>query len=233
MTSALSTSLTAVELTARQLSAIDSWHRHRTRTQLGATSAAASREARMDLDRRLDVLRVQHDAIVAVTADELRDSVGPVRSAVPLRVVVGHRNAWFADRVITALRDAGAVVLGPFENGATVVGTCVATQADVVLLEERLAMMSGEDVVRAVRAYAPGAFVAVQVAGEDRVGPVLEAGASAAYPRRVAPLDVVADLVGRLAGTRELVDARPSSTPDTGVDRRRGGKVGSRPACPT
>lgn len=200
-------SLTAVELAARQLSAIDSWHHHRTRTKLAAASAAASREDRMDLDRELDVLRVQHDAIVAVTTDELTASVGPVRSDVPRRAVVGHRNAWFAEKVVACLRAAGVAVLGPFENGATVVGTCVATQPDLVLVEERLAMMGGEDVVRAVRAYAPGALVAVQVAYEDRLGPVLEAGAAAAYARRVPPLDVVADLVGRLAGARELVTA--------------------------
>jgi hypothetical protein len=53
-------------------------------------------------------------------------------------------------------------------------------------------MMSGEDVVREVRAFAPMTRIGAQVAYDDRIALMLEAGAHSAYTRRVPPADVAA-----------------------------------------
>jgi len=59
-----------------------------------------------------------------------------------------------------------------------------------------LPMLSGVDVVREVRAYAPGTVVAAQVAYDEDVAEMLDAGARAVYTRRVPPAEVALGLWG-------------------------------------
>lgn len=188
-----------LELASMQLRAIDMWHRARRMAEDAAAASAKSREMRMDLDRRLEVLRAQHEAIVARTESSLASSVRVIRGTAPLRAVVGHRNQWFGDKICGDLTRRGVEVVGRFENGAEVVGATVAEQPDLVLVEDRLAMLSGEEVVREVRRYAPESLIAAQVAYEDRIAPMLDAGADTAYARRVPPLEVSSDLVRLLS----------------------------------
>ena len=187
--------LSPAELVERQLQALQLWHSDKAAAERAAAVATTSRELRMDLDRRMEVLRAQEAALVERTREGLRDSVRLLSSTPARRVVVAHRNAWFTDKLCTDLRLRGLEVLVCTDNGAEAFGVVVAEQPDVLVVEDRLAMVSGEDVVRAVRRYAPHTFVAAQVAYEDRVGVLLEAGASTAYARRVPPADVSADLV--------------------------------------
>lgn len=188
-----------IELAERQLRAIEMWTRARRLVEEAASSTARSREMRMDLDRRREVLRAQHEAIVARTAESLASSVRVLRRAAPRRAVVAHRHQWYADKLCADLTARGVLVIGRLDNGAHVVGVTVAEQPDLVLVEDRLAMLSGEDVVRELRRYAPEAVIAAQVAYEDRIAPMLDAGATAAYARQVPPLDVSADLVRLMA----------------------------------
>ncbi len=53
-----------LDLARQQLAAIDRWHEARRATLETAQHTTASREARMDLARRLDVVRAEHRAIV-------------------------------------------------------------------------------------------------------------------------------------------------------------------------
>lgn len=183
-----------IELAVRQLQAIQTWHRARHLAEQVAATRAQSRETRMDLGRRLEVLREQHAAIVERTHESLLSSVRLLHCTAPRRAVVGHRNVWFADKLCGDLTRRGVQVIGRFESGAAVVGASVAEQPDLVVVEDRLAMLSGEDVVREVRRYVPDAVIAAQVAYDDRVALMLAAGATVAYPRRVPPLEVSADL---------------------------------------
>jgi DNA-binding NarL/FixJ family response regulator len=95
-------------------------------------------------------------------------------------------------------------VVARLTNGAEAVGAVVAEQPDLLLVEDSLPMMSGEDVVREVRTFAPLTRIGAQVAHDDRIAAMLDAGAHSAYTRRVPPADVAAALVGLLppAGAR-------------------------------
>jgi len=186
---------TELDIAQLQLQALESWHRARRLAERAAEVTTASRESRMDLDRRLEVIRAQHQAIIERTEHQLRSSVRLMRELPPRRAVIAHRNEWFASKLTADLETHGVEVLARLENGAEAVGLSVAEQPDLLVVEDRLAMLSGEDVVREVRQYAPETLIAAQVAYEDRIGALLEAGADRAYTRRMPPADVARDLV--------------------------------------
>lgn len=184
-----------VELATRQLQAIDSFNRARRMAVSAAASAQGSREMRLDAARRLDVMRRQHDAVVATTDDALRSSRDTLRRAGTIRTIVVNRNTWFTRKLTSALLDQGFLVLAQLDNGADAVGTVVAEQPDLLLMEDPLPMMTAEQVVREVRRYSPATFVAVQ-ADSHGTAALLEAGASTVFTRQVTPADVARNLAG-------------------------------------
>ena len=189
-----------LDLARQQLAAIEQWHAARRTAQAAAERTAASREARMDLARRMDVIRTEHRAIVARTDAHLRSSVELLRGTAPRRAIVVHRNSWFTEKVCSDLVARQIVVVATLTNGAEAVGAVVAEQPDLLLVEDSLPMLSGEDVLREVRRFAARTRVGVQVAYDDRVAAVLEAGADTVYTRRVPPTDVaqgLAELLGQ------------------------------------
>ena len=190
-----------LDLARQQLDAIDRWHATRRATQESAQRSAASREARMDLARRIDVIRTEHRAIVARTDAQLRRSVELLQRTSPRRAIVVHRNSWFMDKVAADLTLRHIEVVATMTNGAEAVGAVVAEQPDLLLVEDSLPMMSGEDVVREVCTFAPSTRIGAQVAYDDRIAAMLEAGAHSAYTRRVPPADVAAALAGLLPGS--------------------------------
>ncbi len=187
------------DLTRRQLVALDAWHSRRRLQQEAAAVGQRSREQRLDLARRMDVLREQHRAIIARTDAQLRSSARLLADRP--RAVVVHRNAWFTDRVCAALDGLGVEVVACSTNGAEAVGTVVVEQPDLVLVEDVLPMLAGEAVVREVLMFAPRALVAAHVAHEDAIAPMLQAGARAAWLRRVPPEEVGAALADLLVPT--------------------------------
>ena len=187
-----------LDLARRQLDAIDRWHAARRSAQSAAQLTAASREARMDLARRMDVLRAEHRALVARTEAQLRSSAELLRRPAPGRAIVVHRNSWFTDKVCAELETRHVQVVARLTNGAEAVGAVVAEQPDLLLVEDTLPMLTGEDVVREVRAFAPHTRIGAHVAYDNHVAAMLEAGADCAYTRRVPPAEVaqgLADLV--------------------------------------
>ena len=190
-----------IELASQQLRAVAAWHRARRAAEVAAQAPAGSREERMDLDRRLEVLQAQHEAIVRRAEEALAGGVRVMRAGTPLRAVVAHRNQWFADKLCADLVQRGVSVVARTDNGAEAVGVTVAEQPDLLLVEDRLAMLPGEDVVRQARTFAPSAVIAAQVAYEDRIAVLLEAGADSAYARRVPPVSVA-------QGLADLLDER-------------------------
>ena len=187
-----------LDLARQQLAAIDRWHAARRASQDAAQRTATSRESRMDVARRLAVIRAEHKAIVERTDAQLRTSVGLLQRTAPRRAIVVHRNAWFVDKVAADLTLRSIDVVARMTNGAEAVGAVVAEQPDLLLVEDSLPMMSGEDVVREVRTFAPSTRIAAQVAYDDRIAAMLEAGADSAYTRRVPPADVAAALADLL-----------------------------------
>ena len=187
-----------VDLARQQLDAIDRWHAARRSAQSDGQLTAASREARMDLARRMDVLRAEHRALVARTDAQLRRSGELFGRTAPRRAIVVHRSSWFTDKVCVELDRRRIEVVARLTNGAEAVGAVVAEQPDLLLVEDSLPMLTGVDVVRKVRAFAPGTRIGAHVAYDNQIAAMLEAGADCAYTRRVPPAEVahgVADLV--------------------------------------
>jgi DNA-binding NarL/FixJ family response regulator len=158
-----------------------------------------TREGRLDAARRLDVVRHEHDALVVRVQTQLRDCAAGREGVMTRRAVVAHRNGWFTGKISIALEVEGFSVVDTGGNGADAVGTAVADQPDVVLLEDKLAMLPGEDVVRQIRTLCPNALIAAQVEHRGLLGAFLDAGASMAFARRVRPTDVVTSLLELIA----------------------------------
>ncbi len=196
-----------LDLARQQLEAIDSWHASRRLARAAAQSAAGSREARMDVARRLDVIRAEHRAIIERTEAHLARTVELLHRRAPLRAVVAHRSAWFTDKVCSELAERSVEVVATLTNGAETVGAVVAEQPDLLLVEDSLPMVTGEQVVREARSFSPLTWVGAQVAYDDRVACLVEAGAHTAHTRRVPPADVVTDLVALLGRTRPDADS--------------------------
>jgi CheY-like chemotaxis protein len=191
---------TEADLTRMQLEAVEAWHRARRAAEDAAAVRTASREARMDVTRRLEVLREQHRAIVERTEHHLQASVHLLARSVPPRAVIVHRNEWFVRKLADELGSHEVEVVGVLENGAQGVGVVVAEQPDLLLVEDTLPMVAGEEVVRETRRFSPSTLVVAQVAYEDRIPALLDAGARAAYTRRVPPGEVARQLLGLLQG---------------------------------
>ena len=183
-------------LAAQQLSAVDSWHRARAKQEAMATGMS-SRESRMDLARRMEVLRRQHEAIIRRSEEQLRSSGRTISDTAATRAVIVHRNEWFTGKVVAGLQALGIAVVSQLDNGADAVGTVVAEQPDLLLVEDNIPMQPGPDVVRLARLYSPDTVIAAHVAYDDRVRIMLDAGAQVAYTRRVPPAEV-AEALGQL-----------------------------------
>ena len=191
-----------LDLARQQLQAIDRWHAAR-RSSSPSSRPAASREARMDLARRTDVIRAEHRALVERTDAHLRSSVELLQRSAPRRAILVHRNRWFSDKVSADLALRSIVVVASLTNGAEAVGATVAEQPDLLLVEDSLPMMSGEDVVREVRQFAPLTRIGAHVGYDDRIAALLEAGADTAYTRRVPPAEVAEGLAVLLGRARQ------------------------------
>lgn len=154
----------------------------------------------MDSARRMEVLRREHQAVVARAHEQLRATGDVLRAGAGAgRVVLAHRSEWFVDRVAAALAGRGLDVVARLDNGADAVGLTLCEQPDLVLVEDALAMVPGEEVVRELVGLCPRTQIVAQCAYGDRVGPLLEAGATAVYTRQIPPADVAAGIATLVA----------------------------------
>ena len=188
-----------LDLLGQQLAGIERFNRARHARESAAAASARTREMRLDASRSMHVLRRQHDALIARAHEQLRASGDLLHGTAECRVVLAHRSEWFLREVSTVLSTGGVSVVAELDNGADVVGLVVAEQPDLVLVEDALAMVRGEDVLREAREFAGDTLVGVQVASDDRMGPLLDAGAAAVFSRRTRPREVAGSLLGLLA----------------------------------
>lgn len=181
------------DLVEDQLAAIAVFQRDRRAAEALVDAPGQSREQRLDARRRLDVLRRQHDALLAATAQTMDGSGGVLRAVGP-RALLIHRNEWLRRRVAQDLARCGVEVIAQLDNGADGVGTLVAEQPDVLFVEDTLPMVGGLQVLAEARQYAPHTLLAVQVGYDDQLPGAFEAGAVAAFTRRIPPADIGAEL---------------------------------------
>jgi CheY-like chemotaxis protein len=182
----------------RQIEAIDVWNRVRREREHALRTSSSSREARMDVDRRVDVLHRAHGALLEHTASVLAADPSPMVLPALGSAVIAHGHEWFVRKVSEALSAQGVTVVVAGGNGADALGVVVAEQPDLLLVGETLAMLTGEELVAEAAALAPQTAVVAQVQQGDRVGRMLEAGARTAFARQVPPADVAASLVALL-----------------------------------
>jgi hypothetical protein len=188
-----------LDLASRQLRAIERFTQAQRRALEASASAARSREMGMDDARRMEVIRREHQALVGRAQEQPRRSGDLLRDSARRRVVLAHRNEWFSQVLADQLEDRGWGVVARISNGADAVGVAVAEQPELLLVEDSLAMVSGEQVVREVRTFCPQTVVAAQVAYGDRVAALLEAGAAAVWTRKVPPREVALGLMELVA----------------------------------
>jgi CheY-like chemotaxis protein len=188
-----------LELAAQQLRGIERFNRARHMREEAAAAAGHSREMRMDATRSLEVLRRQHDAVVGRAHQQLQASGHLLHGMAERRAVLAHRDDWLFRKVARALEDHGVHVVAGTDNGADAVGLIVAEQPDLVLVEDTLSMLTSVEVIREVRRFSPETVVTAQAASGDRIGQLLDAGASAVFTRRTPPADVALSLL-RLIG---------------------------------
>jgi len=173
-----------------QLAAIEAFNRQVAVVREAAAASGLSREMRLDAARRLDVLRRQQQAVIAHTHQQLEATGSVLRSISERRVVLAHRQEWYLDRVSAGLRARGIHVVARTDNGADAVGMTLCEQPDLVLVEDSLTMLPGEQVMRELRALCPRTRIIAQCADGDRAGALLDAGAAAVYTRNIPPADV-------------------------------------------
>ena len=190
---------TYAELTRQQLAAIERFHQARSTAD---AVVGASREERLDMGRRHDVMRREHDAIVARCDEQLRLSGEALWHRTGRRVVLAHRSEWFLAKVGSLLEEDRVRVVARLSNGADAVGTVIAEQPDLLLVEDSLAMLSGAQVIRELQLLSPNTVVVAQVPYSDRVGPLLDAGAAAVFTRQIPPADVAEALLDLLTADR-------------------------------
>lgn len=188
----------ALELIAEQLAGVDAWNAARVRAEQQLAATPGNREAALDARRRTEALRREVDAVRCRSERALRDSGELMRALPRPRALIVHRQAWLCDKVAAGLEAAGVTVLGVLDDGADGVGWAVAEQPDLLLVEQMLPTLTGQEVVRRVRTFSPSTVIAAQVAYEPDVQPMLEAGADLAVTRRVPPADLTAALVERV-----------------------------------
>ncbi len=135
----------------------------------------------------MEARRREQQALLARADQHLRESGQVLSGRAPTRAVLAHRNAWLRDAVAARLTAEGVEVVGVFEDGADAAGTVVIEQPDLLLVEDRLPTLTGLEVVRRVRGFAPLTVVGAQVLDSAGVQALVDAGAQAVFTRRVPP----------------------------------------------
>lgn len=185
----------------RQVHGIDAWCAALTSRQELLLGPGGSRNGRLNGARRLDVLHRAQEALVAMTARGLARDPSPTQYGART-AVVAHSHPWFRDRVCALLTAHGLEIVVCTDNGADALGAIIAEQCDLVIVGDRLAMMTGVDLLAEATLFSPSSVRIVQGDGERSVD-LLAAGAHAVLPRSVP----AAALVERVAHLLALAAA--------------------------
>jgi CheY-like chemotaxis protein len=199
-----------------QVQAIDAWVRRRGGMQAcGTADGAGGMTAAADLRREVAKRLRERDALLARVDDHLRLSGAPLAKSAPVRAIVAHDNMMTRTAFASGLTVRGISVVGLFADGAQALGTAVAEQPDLVLVEDRPPTLPALEVVRLLREFAPSTVVAAVALQPSQLGDLLEAGARCVFTR-VPPDEVVAQLVTALAGDWPCSGSGPAAGHDRG-----------------
>lgn len=155
-----------------------------------------SREQRLDAARHLDVLRCTEQAVQQRLDGLLNDSARPAGPS-SRTAVIAQRHGWYSRRLAAELAALGVDLIGVTEVGAEAAGWAIVEQPDLVVVDETLMMLTGEQTVRMVRQYCPSTRIAARAQGSYRVARLLDAGATSVHVRAVPPEALAAHLLDR------------------------------------
>lgn len=186
-----------------QVQGIEAWTRVHGERAAAALTAAGTREARLDLARRSDARRLEHQALMGRAHQQLVEGSRLLRSA-PV-AVLAHRNSWFTGKVAERLTGRGVEVVAVVEDGASASGALVVEQPELLLVEERLPVLTGLEILQRVRDFASATVAAVQLLDSDAADRFRDAGARAVFSRRVPPAEVADALADCVFGRQERV----------------------------
>lgn len=196
--------LSPTDRIVRQVEAVDAWIVARRRQEQALQEPGLSRDQRMDVAREVEVLRRTHDTIKGCSARGLDADIDLMRP--PRRTaVIAHRHAWFVDKIAQLLATKGVTVVVRTDNGAEALGAVVAEQPDILLVGDRLAMMTGRVLLIEARLYSPTTLLAAQASERDEAE-ALRAVAAKVFLRQHPPADV-ADAVIALHHSRTRGDS--------------------------
>lgn len=193
------------DLVAR-LDALSRWTEGRRDTAVRAARTGVTREDRLDGARDVEVRERELEVFLArLDAQDTAPwgSPGPCPAA-----LVAHRHEWLRRQVVNGLAEHGVEVVLETENGADIVGAALADRPALVVVDERLAMRTGLDTVRELRAVLPDLRIAATVGYDDDVAAMLAAGATRVFTRRVPPVALVAELAALATGSHDARVAR-------------------------
>ncbi|MCW2599811.1 MAG: transcriptional regulator [Frankiales bacterium] len=177
---------TVLGLLQDRIDGLTAWHTAARSRELADRARKDSRELRLDARRRLEALHRVNDALITRSEAATAEAERRLDVSTP-RAVVIHRQAWMREKLAAGLVQEGLLVVAVVEDGADGLGICIAEQPDVVVLEDRLPSMTSLDVLRALRQFAPRTVVTAQVESDASTRPLIDAGATAVFSRRVPP----------------------------------------------
>lgn len=185
------------DLLAAQLAAADEWHRRFAAPE--ASIPGQSREGRLDDARRRDIAEREREALHAWAEGALRDRFRFGDGSIP-RAVLAHRNEWLRAKVTAALQQHGVEVVASTDDGAQAAAAVVMEQPDLVFVEDLLPTITGVELIRRTRIFAPEALIGAHALGQSGMPALIEAGARATFSRRIPPAEIAAQLVACLHG---------------------------------
>lgn len=178
----------------RQLYALDAWNAFRQQRERQLTAADLSRDEQMFARFEIESMLRTHAAVLERVALALASAGDGAGSPSPT-VVIAHRSLWFGDRVRQALEASGMQVLECTDNGAAALGVIIAEQPDCVFASDRLAMVSGEQLVAQATWYAP--LTQLFVHAEESPEASFQRAGCVVLTSRHRPIEV-ADAMGHL-----------------------------------
>lgn len=187
-----------LQLLSDQLAGMAAWYLAQ-REQRPPEGGVVTREMRLDLSRRTEARRREQAALLERAREQLDQTRRPPQHGRQPRAVLVHRREWVRLKVEQELARHGIAVVGHLDNGADAVGLAIVEQPDLMLVEDALPMVSGTEVIRAMRVFCSRTLVAAHVESDSGVAAALHAGAATAFPRLVPPEHIargLASLVG-------------------------------------
>lgn len=215
LTGPLPAGRTPQELAAARRQAVEAWERAERALEATTRIAPETPALRVELERRREARRREHEALLArsapaTSAASLPDT-SPDADRVAIRAVLAHRDAGLREQLAQQLAEVGVVVVGSYDDGADASGAAVAEQPELMLIEDRLPSMDGLQVLRRVRTLVPGIVTAAHVGDLTAVGCFTDGGVDVILAARTPPADMAQQLLGCLCRARRPLPAAPAA----------------------